>query len=160
MGVRVSSGVYALAAISVLISAIALASGRRSTARPPSYRQLRLRAQALTIQPAGGLCGTVSIDELRSALRLVEPRLRVPKVNHLLHALRLWGAHSSFDLEPFDFGVQFSSSERLLDVLTDSLDAENSGIVPYPFLYRSRYGVGVHVGGGGSVAHVDQYLWS
>jgi hypothetical protein len=43
-------------------------------------------------------------------------------------------------------------------ILTDSFEAERAGVVPYPFLQRSRFGVSVQVDSPGGFAHLDQYL--
>lgn len=123
-----------------------------------AYSLVPIRSQALSIAPAGGLRGFVDKAELRKILRLAEPRWTVVKTNHLLHSLRLWGLDAAFKLEPFEDGVSVPSSKRMLAALTDSAIAEECGVIPYPFLFMTRFGPSAPVTKGGGVSHPDQYI--
>ena len=108
--------------------------------------------------PTGGLRGYINKDDLRKILRLAEPRWTVVKTNHLLHALRLWGMDAAFKLEPFEYGVTVPSSRRMFEGLTDSVIAEECGVVPYPFLFMTHLGPSAPITKGGGVSHPDQYI--
>ncbi len=120
-----------------------------------------VREIPLVIPPQSDLRGTIATRELHHVLWLAVPRWLVPKPNFMLHALRLWGPRAKFGddlVNPYRNGTP--SGERLLELLTDSDDAERSGVVPFPFLYNTSMGPSVQyeAGGYGGIAHADQYL--
>lgn len=137
--------------------AIALVFHLPST-KPPVFTGT-FREQALDLGPTGGLKDLVSADELKLAFRAIKPHWRVPKTNFILHALRFWGQEATFNDTYNPYGNGTPSGSRMLEVMLDSLEAERFQVGPYPFLYRTRFGVGVqYETGGGGIAHLDQYL--
>jgi hypothetical protein len=119
-----------------------------------------VRDRAIMIGPVRGALGAISREEIREVLIKVEPRWRFPKINYVLHAMRLWGTAAKFGDDHFNpFSNGTPSGERMLDLIRDCREAERAGVEPCMFLYRNRDGVEVqYEADGGGVAHRDQYL--
>lgn len=150
----------ALASISLFCGALywtASPASFRMTG-PPSYSEVPIREAPLHIQPEGLPNLHLPETDIQRLLLLAKPRWKILKPSFLIHALLFWGAKAELQPSPFDEGIPIDSSERILEVLTDSGKARVHNIVPYPILSRSRYGVCVLVAGGGAIAHDDQYL--
>ena len=118
---------------------------------PPVPREEPVQVRPLYDDPRA-----VSDDELRRVLVKLQPRLRgpAPKINHVDHALRMWGAPAVFDDEDCLSGVEMR--ELLLD---HRRYAEQWGDVSPALLTPTDKGVTVSVQlGPQTSSHVDHTL--
>lgn len=99
-------------------------------------------------------------NQLYDAVNHVRPHWKIPKINNILHSLRLWNKDARFRDDFNPFSTFTPSGYELLSIATDNLHADNLGVLPFhPFLYRSRHGISPQFDTGeGGIAHVDQYL--
>jgi hypothetical protein len=99
-------------------------------------------------------------NRLSDAVNRVRPHWKIPKINSVLHALRLWGKDSRFRDDYNPFSSLTPSGYQLFLMATDNSLADKLGVLPlHSFLYRTKYGITPQFDTGeGGIAHVDQYL--
>ncbi len=114
------------------------------------------RQTALTINPEYDYPTIIADDQLREVLNSVKPRLRrdQPRINHIDHALRLWGAGATFADE------HCLSGEEMRDILTQHPEfAAVWGSTTEPLLQLTPSGVAVRTQDGPETAsHIDHTL--
>jgi hypothetical protein len=114
------------------------------------------RREPLQVTPQYDEPAVVTDEQLQRVLHKLEPRLRgeKPKINHVDHALRFWGAEAVFD-DP-----QALSGKELRELLVDHRRfADLWGKQAEPLLNRDRHGVFVRTQEGSATAsHVDHTL--
>lgn len=121
---------------------------------------LVIRERPLKLKSFSEFRGVVNRDDLRAVLVKVQPRWAFPKVNYLLHSLRLWGTDVEFGQDPYNiYGNGTPSGQRMLSLLLNNQEAKKAGVQPVPFFYRNSYGVEAqYEAAAGGIAHHDQYL--
>jgi hypothetical protein len=140
----------------VFVSAVTAAAVWRTSEIEREHALPEPRREPLRVWPQYDEPAVVTDDQLQRALHKLEPRLRgeKPKINHVDHALRFWGAEAEFD-DP-----RCLSGRELRDVLLDHRRfAKAWPGAAQPLLSRDAQGVAVRTQEGAATAsHVDHTL--
>lgn len=139
--------------ILAIVARVALArlqEGRTRRSLPP------MREHPLSVEPLYDRPDLISDETLHAVLHKLRPRLRrpKPKINHVDHALRFWGAEARFR-DP-----ECLSGEEMRDILLDHAHfAEAWGKEEKPLLECNEHCVGIRTQEGQATAsHVDHTL--
>jgi hypothetical protein len=153
---RFKSRIFLAVQAVILIAAVGVVPARVHRLRPEATFP-ELRSEPLTVGPLYDCPEIVSDAELQRVLQKLQPSVGAqPRVNHVEHALRMWGTDAEFDDEAYLSGA--AMRELLVD---HQRFAQAWGSAARPLLLNDDTGVRVRVEQHAAASsHVDHTIAS